>query len=121
MKDKFTVIGHFDCGCDQAAQPTSLEIVVCAARDETDEVIRRMKEHAAGHQCWVEPALAVVILPGEPEVVHEVKQLPEAYLLFPDIETYTAAHEGRKKHDAEWNRTTRAEGMRRLQEEFGKR
>jgi hypothetical protein len=76
-----------------------------------------MKQHAAGHQCWVEPAIAVLVLPGEPQVVHEVKQLPEAYLLFADAESYVQRHEARKKHDAEWNRTTRATGMKRLAEE----
>jgi hypothetical protein len=120
VKDTFTVIGHFDCGCGHAAQPTSLEIVICASQSEADEVVRRMKDHAAGHQCWVEPAMAIVVLPGEPEVVHEVKQLPEAYLLFPDIGSYVTAHEGRKKQDAERNNTTRAEGMRRLKEEHRK-
>jgi hypothetical protein len=117
MARKYTVIGHFDCGCGQAAQPESLEVVICASQREVDLVVDRMKQHAAGHQCWVEPAMAIILVRGEPEIVHEVKQLPEAYLLFADVESYVRHHEARKKRDAEWSRTTRAEGMKRSAKE----
>src|SRR3990172_11970452 len=97
----YTVIGHFDCGCGQAAQPESLEVAVCRSKEEVDQIVERMRQHAAGHQCLQEPAMAIVVVPGEPEVVHEVKQLPEACLLFPDLESYVQRHEERKKDDAE--------------------
>jgi len=117
MTDKFTVIGHFDCGCGQAAQPQSLEAVICGSQEEADHVIERMKQHSAGHQCWQEPAMAIIVVPGEPRIVHEVKQLPEAYLLFPGVESYIERHEQRKKEDAEDGRTTRAEGLERMKRE----
>ncbi|MDP2949468.1 MAG: hypothetical protein Q8P22_08010 [Chloroflexota bacterium] len=119
MTGKYTVIGHFDCGCGQAAQPTSLELVVCWSRADVEVVVGRMKQHAAGHQCLQEPAMAKVVVPGEPEIVHEVKQLPEAYLLFPDVDSYVKRHDERKKHDAEWRRGTRAELLERLKREHG--
>ncbi len=113
----YTVIGHFDCGCGQAAQPESMEVVVCQNRAEANTIVSRMTEHSAQHQCWVEPAMAVVVVRGRPQVVHEVKQSPQACVLFPDFVSYIAAHEQRKQHDKEWNLTTRAEGMKRLAEE----
>jgi len=117
MARKYTVIGHFDCGCGQAAQPESLELVLCKSRDEVEQVVDRMKQHSAGHQCWQAPAMAVVTVPGEPEILHQVKQLPEAYILFPDSQAYVKRHEDRKTEDREWGRTTRVEGMERLRRE----
>ena len=119
MTGKYTVIGHFDCGCDQAAEPTSMEVVVCSSRADVDIVVERMKHHSAGHQCLQEPAMAIVVVPGEPEIVHHVKQLPEAYLLFADVDSYVNAHDERKKQDAEWGRGTRAELLERLRREHG--
>jgi len=106
--------GHFDCGCGQAAQPVSLEIVICSSEQEVEIVVGRMKQHAAGHQCWQEPAMAIVAVPGQGQILHEVKQLPQAYLLFPDAESYSERHDQRKNEDAKLGRTTRAEGLRRI-------
>ena len=119
MAEKYTVIGHFDCGCGHGAQPTSLEMVVCSSRDGAEIVAARTKQHAADHQCLQEPAMAIVVVPGEPEIVHEVKQLPEAYLLFPDVDSYVQRHDERKKDNAEWGRGTRAELLKRLKREHG--
>jgi hypothetical protein len=119
MTDKYTVIGHFDCGCGHGAQPTSLEMVVCSSREEVKIAAARMKQHAAGHQCLQEPPMAIVVVPGEPEIVHEVKQLPEAYLLFPDVDSYVQRHDKRKHDDAERGRGTRAELRERLKRKHG--
>src|SRR3990170_8918988 len=119
MTSKHTVIGDFDCGRGQAAQPQSLEVVVCGSQAEVNQVIDRLKQHSAGHQCWQEPAMAIVVVPGEPQIVHEVKQLPEAYLLFPNVDSYVKRHDERKRHDAEWGRGTRAELFERLKRERG--
>jgi hypothetical protein len=107
MSGTHTVIGHFDCGCGQAAQPESLELVVCHTKQEVDSVVERMKQHSAAHQCRPEPAMAIIVLPGEPEIVHAQIIDPEAYLLFPDAQSYVARHNERKEYDASLGRKAR--------------
>jgi len=104
---RYAVIGHFDCGCGQAAQPESLELVVCGSQQEVAEIVGRMKEHSAGHQCRPEPAMAIIVTAGEPRVVHSQDILPEACLLFPDAGSYVARHNERKEYDASLGRKAR--------------